>query len=56
MKKLILLLVIVVGALGVAAISSAKENVDRFDKGLFWKIEKVWKELKSSEIPLLFVH
>ena len=40
MKKLILLLFIVVGALGVAAISSAKENVDRFDKGLFWKIEK----------------
>ena len=40
MKKLMVLLVVMASTLAVAATGFAKESADRFEKGLFWKIEK----------------
>lgn len=40
MKKISILLVTLVCTLTLAFIVSAKESVNRFDEGLFWKIEK----------------
>ena len=40
MNKKTKLLVVLICTLALAYIASAKENVDRFEKGLFWKIEK----------------
>ena len=40
MKKISIMLVTVVSMVALAFIVSAKEDTNRFDKGLFWKIEK----------------
>lgn len=40
MNKMTKILVVLICTLALAYIASAKESVDKFEKGLFWKIEK----------------